>query len=113
MQITAYLISPLMFGLIAVSTPLVKVLLTDKWLPCVPCLQVFCLSYALWPIHTANLQAINAVGRSDIYLKLEIIKKFVGMGILLTSLYYGVYAIAIGTLISGIIFMNKRFQIGD
>ncbi|MGL4864549.1 MAG: lipopolysaccharide biosynthesis protein [Cetobacterium sp.] len=99
---SSYIIFPLMIGLIVIAEPMVKLLLTDKWLPCVPYLRVFCLSYALWPIHTANLQAINAIGRSDIFLKLEIIKKILGVTILVISLKYGVYAIALGTLISGI-----------
>lgn len=51
------------------------ILLTDKWLPSVPFMQLSCVIYAVWPIHTANLQAINAVGRSDVFLKLEILKK--------------------------------------
>ena len=55
-----------MVGLVVTAEPLVKLLLTDKWLPCVPFLQIFCAGYALWPIHTANLQAMNALGRSDI-----------------------------------------------
>ncbi|MGL5963613.1 MAG: lipopolysaccharide biosynthesis protein [Fusobacteriaceae bacterium] len=100
---SSYLIFPLMIGLMIVSEPLVKILLTDKWLPCVPYLKIFCLSYALWPIHTANLQAINALGRSDIFLKLEIIKKIAGIIILIISVKYGVYAIALGTLLSGIL----------
>lgn len=100
---SSYIIFPLMIGLMVVSEPLVKLLLTDKWLPCVPYLRIFCLSYALWPIHTANLQAINAIGRSDIFLKLEIIKKILGIVILIISLKYGAYAIAIGVLISGIL----------
>lgn len=61
------------------------------------------MSYALYPIHTANLQAINALGRSDIFLKLEIIKKIIGIAILVVSINLGVYAIAIGTVIIGII----------
>ncbi|NFO11343.1 lipopolysaccharide biosynthesis protein [Clostridium botulinum] len=100
---SSFIVFPLMIGLAVIGEPLVKILLTDKWLPCVPFLQVFCLSYALWPIHTANLQAINALGRSDIFLKLEIIKKIMGITILGVSMFYGVYAIAIGTLVSGII----------
>ncbi|MDK0876610.1 lipopolysaccharide biosynthesis protein [Clostridium perfringens] len=100
---SSFIVFPMMIGLAVVSEPLVKILLTDKWLPCVPFLQIFCISYALWPIHTANLQAINALGRSDIYLKLEVIKKVLGTIILLISMFYGVYAIAIGTLISGLI----------
>lgn len=99
---SSYIIFPLMVGLIVIAEPMVKILLTDKWLPCVPYLRIFSLSYALWPIHTANLQAINAIGRSDIFLKLEIIKKILGITILLGTLKYGIYAIAVGVLISGI-----------
>jgi len=100
---SSFILFPMMVGLAVVAEPLVKILLTDKWLPCVPFLQIFCMSYALWPIHTANLQAINALGRSDIFLKLEIIKKIIGLFILGISIPYGVYAIAIGGIISGII----------
>lgn len=100
---SSFIIFPMMIGLAVVAEPLVKILLTDKWLPCVPFMQIFCISYALWPIHTANLQAINALGHSNIFLKLEIVKKIIGTLILVISLFYGIYAIAIGTLISGII----------
>lgn len=107
---SSYIIFPLMIGLMIIATPLIKILLTDKWLPCVPYLRIFCLSYALWPIHTANLQAINAVGRSDIFLKLEIIKKILGVSILIVSMNYGMYAIAVGVLITGILssFINGQ-----
>ena len=94
---------PMMIGMAVVAEPLVRVVLTDKWLPAVPFLQVFCMSYALMPIHTANLQAINALGRSDIFLKLEIVKKITGLIILAISLPFGVYAIAMGQVLSGII----------
>lgn len=100
---SSFLIFPMMIGLAVVGEPLIKILLTDKWLPAVPFMQIFCLSYALWPIHTSNLQAINALGRSDIYLKLEIIKKIIGIIILIISMFYGIYAIALGGLLSGII----------
>lgn len=100
---SSYIIFPLMIGLMVIAEPMVKLLLTEKWLECVPYLRIFCLSYALWPIHTANLQAINALGRSDIFLKLEIIKKILGIIILIISMKYGVYAIAVGVLISGMI----------
>lgn len=100
---SSFLIFPMMVGLAVISEPLVKILLTDKWLPCVPFLQIFCVAYALYPIHTANLQAINALGRSDIFLKLEIIKKVVGLIILGISIFYGVYAIAVGMLIVSIL----------
>lgn len=107
---SSFLLFPMMIGLAVVGESLIKIILTDKWLPCVPFMQIFCLSYALWPIHTANLQAINALGRSDIFLKLEIIKKLMGIIILIISMFLGVYAIAVGTLISGIIstFINAH-----
>ena len=85
MSISAYIIFPMMAGLAAVAEPLVSILLTDKWLPCVPYMQIFCFTFAFWPVHTSNLQAINAMGRSDIFLKLEIIKKAYGIVILLIA----------------------------
>lgn len=77
--LSSYIIFPMMAGLAGVATPLVSLLLTDKWLPCVPYLQVYCFSLAFYPVHTCNLQAINAMGRSDMFLKLEIIKKTYGI----------------------------------
>ena len=100
---SAFVLMPCMFGLAAVAEPLVKVLLTDKWLPCVPFLQLACISYALYPIHTANLTGINALGRSDIFLKLEIIKKCVTVLNILITLSLGIYAMAIGQVVSGFI----------
>ncbi len=100
---SSFLVFPMMVGLAAVSDTFVRVILTEKWLPAVPFLQIFCFSYLFWPIHTANLQAINALGRSDIFLKLEILKKIVGILILGISLFFGVYAIALGMVISGVI----------
>ena len=80
--LSSYVIFPVMFGLAAVAEPTVKLLLTDKWLPCVPYIQIFCISFAFYPVHTCNLQTINAVGRSDIFLKLEIVKKAIGITVL-------------------------------
>ena len=73
--LSSYVIFPMMAGLAAVAPALVELLLTEKWLPCVPYMQIYCFSLAFYPVHSCNLQAINAMGRSDIFLKLEIIKK--------------------------------------
>jgi O-antigen/teichoic acid export membrane protein len=100
---SSFIVFPMMVGLAVVAEPLVILLLTEKWLPSVPFLQIFCASFALWPIHTANLQAINAMGRSDIFLKLEIIKKVLGLAILAVSLPFGVYFLALSQIVSGII----------
>lgn len=102
-SMSAFLLMPCMFGLAAVAEPLVKVLLTDKWLPCVPFLRLACISYAIYPIHTANLTGINALGRSDVFLKLEIIKKIITILNILITIPLGIYAMAIGQVISAFI----------
>lgn len=106
---SSFLIFPMMIGMAVTAEPLIRLLLTDKWLPAVPFLQIYCFIYALWPVHTANLQAINALGRSDVFLKLEIVKKVLGLIILVISLNFGVYAIALGGVVSGLIstFINS------
>lgn len=85
--VSAYVIFPLMAGLAGIATPLISLLLTDKWLPCVPYLQIYCFSFAFYPVHSCNLQAINAVGRSDMFLKLEIIKKSYGVLALIIAVF--------------------------
>lgn len=100
-MISSYLMFPMMAGLAVVARPLISVLLTDKWLGCVPYLQVACFVFALWPIHTANLEAMKAVGRSDLFLCLEIIKKIIGIILLVAAVPYGVMAIALsGAVVS-------------
>lgn len=94
-RFSAYIMAPLMLGLAATAEPLIRLLLTDKWLPCVPYLQLFCIIYLFQPIHTANMQAIKAIGRSDIYLKLELIKKIIELVMLLLVMWISVKAIAI------------------
>lgn len=93
---SSFLVFPMMFGLAAVAKPLVLVLLTDKWLPCVPFLQLSCITFALYPVHVANLQAINALGRSDIFLTLEIIKKVLFLLVILFTFRYGVMTMVVG-----------------
>ena len=78
---------------------MISLLLTDKWIPCVPYLRIYCLIFAFQPIHTANLNAIKAVGRSDIFLRLEIIKKIIGLASIILTMRYGVMAMALGLLV--------------
>ena len=82
-----------------------SLVLTDKWLPCVPYLRVYCFIFAFYPINTANLQALNAQGRSDQFLKLEIIKKCYGILILLITVFCfkTPLAIALGGAVSSLI----------
>ena len=108
-QISSYIMWPMMLGMVACADSIVSLVLKDKWLQVVPYLQIACITYGLLPIHTANLQAINAMGRSDIFLKLEIVKKVIGITALLISIQYGVLVVAITYLITGIMatFINS------
>lgn len=102
---SAFIIAPLMAGMIATAEPIVRIVLTDKWLPSVPFMQICCISFTFYPIHTANLSAIKAIGRSDIFLKLEIYKKLLGIAVLVVTiiLFRSVIAIAWSAVLSGII----------
>ena len=100
---STYVMAPLMMGLAFCAESIVKFVLTDKWLPCVPFLRLFCITYMFWPVHTANLNAIKAMGRSDWFLKLEIVKKIVGLFFLLSSMWFGVMAMAYSLLLSSIL----------
>lgn len=91
----AFVMFPLMMGMIAVADSMIVLLLTDKWRHTVPFLRILCISYMFWPIHVANLQAMNALGRSDLFLKLEIIKKVLGVLSLVLTIPYGVYVMVI------------------
>ncbi len=100
---STYVMAPLMMGLAFTATPVVRLVLTEKWLPCVPFLQIFCITYMFYPIHTANLNAIKAMGRSDLFLKLEIAKKMVGIALLLSTMWFGVMAMAYSLLIGSVV----------
>lgn len=100
---STYIMAPLMVGMSACATQIVELILTDKWLPCVPFLRIFCLTYLFYPIHTANLNAIKAKGRSDLFLRLEIIKSCIGILILIITMKYGVIVMAYGMLLSSFI----------
>lgn len=102
MKISSFVIWPMMIGLAACADSFVSLLLTDKWLPCVPFLQIMCFTFALYPIHTANLNAIKSLGKSDIYLKLEITKKIIGFVIIFITMWFGVFWMAIGQAIAAL-----------
>ena len=102
-KISTYVMAPLMMGLAFVGKPLVRLLLTEKWLPCVLYMRIFCVTFMFYPIHTANLNAIKAMGRSDMFLKLEIQKKIVGIIALLSTIWISVEAMAYSLLITSVI----------
>ena len=85
-KVASYVMFPVMLGLFAVSENFIRVLLTDKWLPAVAYLQIFAVFYMFDLVQVGSLQAIKAIGRSDIILRLEIIKKVVYLTIVVLFL---------------------------
>ena len=102
---SAYIVFPIMAGLAGVAKPLVEVVLTEKWLPSVPYMQIWCVAMAFIPVQTGCLQGINAVGRSDVFLKLAVIKTSCSLAALLGAvmLWDSPLAIAQVTLVTTLI----------
>lgn len=113
-KISTYIMSPMMVGLAMCGESLIELLLTAKWLPCLLFMRVFCLTYMIFPINTANLNAIKAMGRGDMFLKLEIIKKSIGMVVLFATMWISVEAMAYSLLFTSVLnlfinaFPNKK-----
>ena len=111
LKTSTFLIFPAMTLFAVAAEPTVHLILGEKWMDCVPFLQMYCFIYALLPIHTTNLQALNGMGRSDLFLKLELIKKAYGTVFLLIAAFVlkNVYAMAACYMLTGVIgtFVNS------
>ncbi len=102
MKTSTFIIAPMMMGVSFTADTLIPLLLTEKWLPCIPFLRIFCITFMFYPIHTANLNAIKALGRSDLFLKLEIIKKIVHLTALIATIRLGVFVMACSLLFTSV-----------
>lgn len=102
---------PLMLGISVVAYPLVLVLLTDKWLPCVPYLQLLCFVGLLYPVHLINLNALQALGHSDLFLRLEVIKKVLVIINIALTWQWGISAMIIGMLVLSVVslYLNSYY----
>lgn len=111
LRTSAFIVFPLMMLLAAVAAPLIRVVLTSKWDGCVLYLQIICFALMWYPIHAINLNLLQVKGRSDLFLKLEIIKKIVGVGILCVTIPIGVTAMCVGMVVSSLIslVMNTHY----
>ena len=109
-QVTAYVMFPFLFGLAAVAEPLVLVLLTDKWAAAVPFVRILSFSSAIGLISDASLQSMKAIGRSDVVLRLEFVKKPVYVLLLLVGIRISVTAVAVTALVYSVYgtMMNAR-----
>lgn len=101
--LAAFLVFPLMTGTAVVARPLILLVLNDEWLPVVPLLQILCFSFMLYPVQAINLNLLQVEGRSDIFLRLEIVKKVIGAIILVCSIPFGILGMCYGLVLSSII----------
>ena len=104
-KLRVYVTAPLLMGMAFAAPALVDSILTDKWSACIPYLRIFCFSHMLYPLSWTNQDAIKATGRSDLYLRQDIVRKAVGLVLLLIAMWFGVMAIAYSLLLDSIIEM--------
>ncbi len=102
---------PLMFFLILSAKPLILVILSSKWEPSIPFLQLLAIVGLLYPIHALNMNILEVKGRTDILLKLEIVKKIIVVILIAISIKFGIKGLIIGQIISSIIafFINTHY----
>lgn len=119
LRLSAFIVFPLMIGLAAVAKPLILLLLKEQWSFSIILLQIICFSMMWYPIHAINLNLLQVKGRSDLFLKLEIIKKCIGVAILCATVPMGLIAMCIGSIFSSIIclvvnthYTGKLIQVG-
>lgn len=103
LKLSAFIIFPLMTGLSAVAVPLVEIFIGDQWSYCASLLQVLCFAMMWYPIHAINLNLLQVKGRSDLFLRLEIIKKSLGVAVLCATVPLGLMAMCYGQILSSII----------
>lgn len=102
----------LMLGMAACAESMIYVLIGDQWLGCVPMLQIICIYGMLYPLHALNLNMLQVQGRSDLFLKLEIIKKIIAIGPLLLGVFVDIYFMLLGSFITSLIayYLNAYYS---
>lgn len=100
---SAFIIFPLMIGLAVLASPLVRLVLTSKWDGCVLYLQIISFAMMWYPIHAINLNLLQVKGRTDLFLRLEIIKKIIGVGIMCITIPFGITVMCIGMVVFSLI----------
>jgi teichuronic acid exporter len=111
MLLVLFIVTPIVILMGVLAKPLIVFLFTEKWVEAVPIFQIICFTGILYPIHMYNLIVLQVMGRSDLFLKLEIIKKVVLAAIIFISFFYGFYALLWGQLIASVIslFINTHY----
>jgi len=103
MRMSVFVVFPLILGLSAVADPFIRIILTDKWEGAIYLLQIICFSMIWYPVNAINLRLLQVKGRSDYFLKLEIIKKIQGVLILCLTVPLGLVAMCYGAVVSSLV----------
>lgn len=104
--------APIMVGLGILSKQVTLVLFGSKWLPCVPYMQILCIGGLFWPLHVVNLNALLALGRSDLFFRLEVVKRVLGLVALVIGSVYGLMAVVWGQTAVAVVcfFINAHYS---
>lgn len=103
LRLSAFVVFPLMLGLSAVADPFIRLTLTDKWAGSIYLLQILCFALMWYPIHAINLNLLQVKGRSDYFLKLEVIKKVLGVVVLCVTVPLGLVAMCYGRIFTSVV----------
>ena len=111
MKMVIFLIAPILIFMAVLAEPLFRFLLTEKWLPAVPYFQILCFNGILFPIHSYNLNILKVKGRTDLYLKVEIIKKIATIMVIVMTFKFGIYGLLYCSVFLSIIefFINTHY----
>ena len=114
LMLSFFISAPLMLGALVLAKPLFIFFLGDQWIPAVPFFQILCLSYMLYPIHSLNINILSVYGKSNLFLKLEIIKKMMVVVLVLVTLNFGIYGLVWSSVIASVLalFINTYYSGG-
>ena len=102
-KLSAFIVFPLMMILAALARPLIIVMITEKWEACIILLQLMCFSKMWYPVHALNLNILTVKGRTDLFLKLEIAKKILGLIVICGALPFGLVAFCAAQIVSSLV----------
>lgn len=119
LRLSAFIVFPLMIGLSAVAQPLILILLKEQWIFTATLLSIICFAMMWYPIHSINLNLLQVKGRSDLFLRLEIIKKIIGICIICITVPFGLIAMCVGSVVNSVVclivntyYTDKLIQVG-
>lgn len=113
LSVITFLVFPILLLMTALAEPLFQFVFPERWWPATVYFQIMCIGFLLYPLHVINLNMLKVKGRSDLFLKLEVIKVAIAMVLLLSTIAYGVEFVLIGKIVSSIIayFLNSYYSV--